>query len=45
MDGATFDQPARSPEGIDYVLVGGQVAASGGRCTDQRNGRVLRSGH
>jgi N-acyl-D-aspartate/D-glutamate deacylase len=41
-DRATFEQPHRYPEGIEYVLVNGAVAVDGGRFTGARGGRVLR---
>ncbi len=41
-DQATYEQPHRFPTGIDYVLVGGQVAVEHGRVTAARAGRVLR---
>ncbi len=50
----TYHDPARYPEGIEYVLVNGQVAVSGGelqkvrdsggKVTTVRNGRVLLRG-
>ena len=41
-DRATYEQPHQFPSGIDYVLVGGQVAVDHGRITEARAGRVLR---
>jgi N-acyl-D-amino-acid deacylase len=41
-DRATYEQPHQFPAGIDYVLVGGQVAVDHGRITEARAGRVLR---
>jgi N-acyl-D-amino-acid deacylase len=41
-DQATYEQPHRFPTGIDYVLVGGQVAVDHGQITPSRAGRVLR---
>jgi N-acyl-D-aspartate/D-glutamate deacylase len=40
-DRATYDQPALSPAGIDYVLVNGHVVIDQGRHTGARPGRVL----
>ena len=41
-DKATFDQPNLPPEGIDYVLIGGQVAVDHGKILNSRLGRSLR---
>jgi N-acyl-D-amino-acid deacylase len=41
-DKATFDSPKQYPEGIDYVLVNGQIVLEKGRRTKARPGRVLR---
>jgi N-acyl-D-amino-acid deacylase len=41
-DRATFDDPAQGPIGIDYVMVGGELAVDGGIQTDARQGKVLR---
>ena len=41
-DRATFESPAQSPVGIDYVLVNGEVAVDAGDQTDARAGQVLR---
>jgi N-acyl-D-aspartate/D-glutamate deacylase len=40
-DRATYEQPALSPTGIDYVLVNGQVVIDHDRHTGARPGRVL----
>lgn len=40
-DRATYDQPAASPTGIDYVVVNGQVVIDRGRHTGARPGHVL----
>ena len=40
-DRATYEQPRLPPEGIDYVLVNGQVVMDKGRHTGARPGRVL----
>jgi N-acyl-D-amino-acid deacylase len=39
---ATYEQPHQFPIGIDYVVVGGQVAVDHGVVTGARAGRVLR---
>lgn len=41
-DCATFDDPMLPPEGIDYVLVGGEIAVHNGRITRDRLGKALR---
>jgi N-acyl-D-aspartate/D-glutamate deacylase len=40
-DRATYEEPRLEPEGIDYVLVNGQVVIDKGRHTGARPGRVL----
>ena len=40
---ATFDDPKQYPEGIDYVLVNGQVVIDRGKHTGALPGRALRS--
>jgi len=40
-DRATYERPALYPEGIDYVLVNGQVVIEHGRHTGARPGHVL----
>jgi N-acyl-D-amino-acid deacylase len=40
-DRATYEQPLLSPEGIDYVLVNGQVVIDHGKHTGVRPGQVL----
>ena len=42
IDKATFENPHQYPEGIDYVLVNGNLAVDAGKFTDQRGGKVLR---
>lgn len=39
---ATFERPHQFPTGIDYVLVGGEIAVDHGTVTSARAGRVLR---
>jgi dihydroorotase/N-acyl-D-amino-acid deacylase len=41
-DLATFDEPNRYPEGIDYVLVNGKIEVDNGRRTEANAGRPLR---
>lgn len=41
IDGATWTDPAIQPEGIDYVLLGGQVAMDHKRVVNDRLGRFL----
>ena len=41
---ATIDAPTREPEGIDHVLVAGELVIDGGRPTGARPGRGLRRG-
>jgi N-acyl-D-amino-acid deacylase len=41
---ATIDDPTRDPEGIETVIVGGEVVVDGGRPTGARPGRGLRRG-
>jgi dihydroorotase/N-acyl-D-amino-acid deacylase len=40
-DLATFERPHQYGEGVDYVIVNGQVAFEGGKMTAARPGRVL----
>jgi N-acyl-D-aspartate/D-glutamate deacylase len=40
-DRATYDQPVLSPEGIDYVIVNGEVAIDHDRHTGVRSGHVI----
>jgi N-acyl-D-amino-acid deacylase len=41
---ATIDDPLRDPEGIETVIVAGQIVVDGGRPTAARPGRGLRRG-
>jgi N-acyl-D-amino-acid deacylase len=43
-DTATYDDPYRYPDGIDYVFVNGVAVVDRGRSTGRRAGRVLRRG-
>ncbi len=40
----TYDEPCRYPEGIEWVVVGGDVVVERGEHTGARPGRVLRGG-
>ena len=40
-DSATYEQPLRYPEGIQYVLVNGQLVLDRGRHTGARPGAIL----
>jgi N-acyl-D-amino-acid deacylase len=41
---ATYEEPRQFPDGIDWVVVGGEVVVERGAHTGARSGRVLRSG-
>ena len=41
-DKATYENPHQYPEGIDYVIVNGQIVVEDGKQTDVRPGKVLR---
>lgn len=41
-DRATFDDPTAAPEGIDYVLIGGEVAMDHGELVNAALGRAVR---
>ncbi|MBC7932118.1 MAG: D-aminoacylase [Rubrivivax sp.] len=41
-DRATFEEPNQYPEGVEYVLVNGQIEVDGGRRTEANAGRPLR---
>lgn len=41
-DGATFSEPALPPTGIDYVLIGGQIAAKDCQIVKNDLGRAIR---
>lgn len=41
-DGATFAQPVLPPEGIDYVIIGGKIAAKDCAIVDGRCGKAIR---
>jgi N-acyl-D-aspartate/D-glutamate deacylase len=41
-DSATYERPHQFPKGIDYVLVGGQIAVDRGTVTSARAGKILR---
>ena len=42
IDKGTFVEPIQYPEGIEYVIVGGEVTVEKGKHTGKRNGVVLR---
>ncbi|MEW6614616.1 MAG: D-aminoacylase [Thermodesulfobacteriota bacterium] len=42
VDKATFSEPVQYPEGIEYVIVNGNIAVKKGEHTGCKNGRVLR---
>jgi len=41
---ATYDEPRQFPDGIEWVVVSGEVVVDGGEHTGARPGRVLRRG-
>lgn len=41
-DKATYADPHQYPEGINYVIVNGQIVVENGRLTDARPGKVLK---
>jgi len=41
---ATYEDPRRFPDGIEWVVIGGEVVVEPGRHTGARPGRVLRHG-
>ena len=41
---ATYEEPRSYPEGIEWVVVGGEVVVKQGLHTGARPGRVLRGG-
>jgi N-acyl-D-aspartate/D-glutamate deacylase len=41
LDLATYDDPCRFPAGIPYVVVNGQVAVDGERCTGVLAGQAV----
>jgi N-acyl-D-aspartate/D-glutamate deacylase len=43
-DTGTYDLPARKPQGIEYVLIGGKFAVNRGEFIDIRAGRALTMG-
>jgi len=42
IDRATFEMPNQHPDGINYVIVNGQISVDGGRRTSALAGQVLR---
>jgi len=41
-DKATFEQPLLPPEGMDYVIVNGVIAAENGKIISFNSGRSIR---
>ena len=44
IDRSTFEDPKRYPEGIEYVLVNGEVVVDQGEFSGKMKGRVIRKG-
>jgi len=42
LDKSTYDDPSAYPEGIDYVIVNGQIVVENGKHTSRLPGKVLR---
>ena len=42
LDGATFAEPALAPEGIDYVIIGGEIAAKNCEIVNHNCGKAVR---
>ncbi len=42
-DNATFEQPTLPPDGIDYVLINGEVALKQGKIVKNNLGRSIRN--
>jgi len=42
IDKGTFENPKQFPEGIEYVIVNGEIAVENGKYTKNRNGMVIR---
>ena len=41
---ATYEEPRQFPDGIEWVIVAGEVVVEGGQHTGARPGRVVRGG-
>lgn len=41
-DGATYEEPRKAPEGIDYVVIGGKIAMKHGAIVNRRLGKSVR---
>ena len=41
-DNATFDEPIKSPTGIEYVLIGGELALKSGEIVNDKLGTSVR---
>ncbi len=44
-DRATFTEPLQYSEGIEYLVVRGELVIDGGQVTGARPGEVIRHGH
>ena len=42
IDKGTFTDPVQYPEGIEYVMINGELAVKNGKHTGTRNGVILR---
>ena len=42
IDTGTFTDPVQYPEGIEYVMINGELAVKNGKHTGTRNGVILR---
>ena len=42
IDNATFDQPTKKPEGIDYVILAGEIVLEDGQANGKKNGVFIR---
>ncbi len=41
-DKSTYEEPAKEPEGIDYVMLGGQIAVENGKVVNDSLGKSVR---
>jgi len=41
-DGATYQEPLKQPDGIEYVIINGKIALSGGKIINDRLGKSVR---
>lgn len=44
IDRATFEEPTNPPEGIEYVIIDGEIALEGDKVINSRLGRAIRRG-